>query len=203
MRRILPVLLASVALAGFSAPASAEIEKYLLDKPHTQVMFFVDHLGFAKSSGKFLDYTGEIMLDSGNPAASSVDVTIQTVSIEMGDKTWNEHLSAEKWFNVATYPTMTFKSTKVEVSGEHTANVTGDLTLHGVTKLVTLAVTHNKSGKHPFMNRMETGFSATATIKRSEFGMTEAVPMVGDDVEIRIEAEAYKDDPAAAGVDNK
>ena len=98
---------------------------------------------------------------------------------------------------------MTFKSTKVETTGEHTANITGDLTLHGVTKPVTLAVTHNKSGKHPFMDRMETGFSATGTIKRSDFGMTEAVPMVSDEVEIRIEVEAYKEDKAAEGTANQ
>ncbi len=97
---------------------------------------------------------------------------------------------------------MTFKSTSVEKTGEKTANVAGDLTLHGVTKPVTLAVTYNNTGKHPMMPRMETGFSATANIKRSDYGLTDFIPMVGDDVEIRIEVEAYRDLKEGEGAPN-
>lgn len=203
MRRILPVLFGIALTAGISGTAQAEVEKYLLDKPHTQIIFFVDHLGFAKSSGKFLDYAGEIMWDKAEPEKSTVNVTIQTASLDMGDKTWNEHMSAEKYFNVAKFPTMTFKSARIEKTGDNTANITGDLTLLGVTKPVVLAAKFNKAEKHPFMDRMEAGWSATASIKRSEFGMTESVPMVGDDVEIRLEVEAYKEDPTAAGTGNQ
>jgi polyisoprenoid-binding protein YceI len=203
MRRILPLSLGLVALAGFSHSASAQIEKYLFDKPHTQIIFFVDHLGFAKSSGKFLDYTGEIQWDKGEPEKSSVNATIQVNSLDMGDKTWNEHLLADKFFDAAKFPTMTFKSTSIQKTGEKTANITGDLTLHGVTKPVVLATTFNNAGKHPMMDRMEAGFSATAHLKRSDFGMSQYVPMVGDDIDIRIEVEAYKEDKTAAGTENK
>ena len=85
---------------------------------------------------------------------------------------------------------MTFKSTAIEVTGDNTANITGDLTILGVTKPVTLNTVHNKSGKHPFSGKDTTGLSATATIKRSDFGMVYGLPLVGDDVEIRIEVEA-------------
>lgn len=202
MRRL---LLASAAFAFFAVPsaARAEPEKYVFDKPHTQILFAVDHLGFAKSYGKFLDYTGEIMWDKAEPAKSSVSVTIPMAGLDMGDATWKEHLSGEKWFNVAQFPEMTFKSTAIEVTGEKTANITGDLTLHGVTKPVVLATTFNKADKHPMMDRQEAGFSATTSIKRSEFGITEAVPYVGDDVAITIEVEAYKEDPAAEGTKNQ
>jgi polyisoprenoid-binding protein YceI len=190
------------ALSLFSAAAQAAPEKYVFDKPHTQVFFEVTHLGYSQSFGKFLDYSGELMLDEQNPAASTVTATIPVSSLDMGDKTWNEHLLAEKYFDAAKYPDMTFKSTKVTVTGENTADVTGDLTLRGVTKPVVLKVKHNKSGKHPMMDRMETGFSASTTIKRSDFGMTEGIPFVSDEVLIRLEVEAYKEDKTAAGTEN-
>ncbi|MGQ0526805.1 MAG: YceI family protein [Alphaproteobacteria bacterium] len=201
--RLVSLMAIGFSALSFSSPAHAELEKYVFDKPHTQVFFEVNHLGYAQSFGKFLDYSGELILDEKNPAASSVNATIPVASLDMGDKTWNEHLSAEKYFDVAKYPAMTFKSTKVNVTGEHTADVTGDLTLRGVTKPVMLKVTHNKSGKHPMMDRMEAGFSATATIKRSEFGMSEGIPFVSDEVKIRLEVEAYKEDRAAEGTGNK
>lgn len=200
MRRFMTVLMASAVL--FPAVAKAEVETFKFDKPHTQIIFFVDHMGFAKSSGKFLDYDGAINWDKGDVTKSSVEVTIPVSSLEMGDKTWNEHTLGEKLFDAAKYPTMTFKSTSVKQTGDKTADVTGDLTLHGVTKPVTLAVTYNNTGKHPMMPRMETGFSATANIKRSEFGMTENIPMIGDDVEIRIEVEAYRDLKEGEGAPN-
>lgn len=127
---------------------------------------------------------------------SKVDVTIKTASIEMDDQKWNDHLKNADFFNVEQYPEMTFKSTNVEVTGENTANVTGDLTLLGVTKPVTLNVTHNKTGAHPMNGKSGIGFSATGTLKRSDFGMNYGLPAVGDDVELRIEVEAYDETSA-------
>ena len=189
MRRLLLASIALTALTGFSVPSFAEAQKFVLDKPHTQIIFNVDHMGLSRSYGKFLNYEGFVNLDEAAPEKSSVEVTIQTDSLDLGDSTWNEHVKAEKLFDVAKYPTMTFKSTKVEKTGDHTANVTGDFTLRGVTKPVVLAVTHRKTEKHPFSGKMATGFSATTTIKRSDFGMTEGIPMVGDEVSIIIDAE--------------
>lgn len=188
--------------AGAAEPAS-QIEKYLVDKPHTQIIFFADHLGFTKSSGKFLDYSGEIEWNKADPEKSSVNVTIQVASLDMGDKTWDEHLESDKFFDAAKYPTMVFKSTSIHKTGDKTADITGDLTLHGVTKPVVLSARLNNEGKHPMMDRMEAGFSATAHLKRSDFGMSTYVPMIGDDVELRLEVEAYKADPTKQGTGNK
>ncbi|MCC7304689.1 MAG: polyisoprenoid-binding protein [Alphaproteobacteria bacterium] len=200
MRRFLAAFLGLFVFA--TAGAAQAQQAFLLDKPHTQILFFVDHLGFSKSSGEFLDYEGTIQFNEAEPAKSSVDVTIKTDSLDMGDATWDEHMKAAKYFNVAQFPTMTFKSTNVEVTGEKAANITGDLTLLGVTKPVTLAVVQHNMGKHPMSGKAATGFSATGKLKRSDFGMSEGIPFVGDEVEIRIEAEAVAADPTAEGPGN-
>lgn len=185
-------LLSLAALAFMAAPsvARAETQSYRYDTVHTQIMFFVSHLGFSISEGEFLDFDGSINLDMNDPSKSNVDVTIKTDSIDMDDEKWNEHMKSADFFDVEQYPTMTFKSTNVEVTGDDTAKVTGDLTILDVTKPVTLDVKLNKIGDHPMNKKPTVGFSATARIKRSDFGMEYALPMVGDDVDIRIEVEA-------------
>ena len=169
-------------------------EKYTFDKTHTQIIFFVNHLGFSFSEGEFLDFDGYFTFDRENPENSLIDVRIDTASIDMDDEKWDDHMKNADFFNVEKYPEMTFKSNKVEVTGENTANITGDLTILDVTKPVTLAVTHNKSGKSPFGDEYKAGFSATTNIKRSEWGMSYGLPNVGDDVEIRIEVEAIREE---------
>lgn len=183
-------------------PARADVETYHLDKPHTQVIFFVDHLGFAKSSGKFLDYSGSITFDRAQPENSKADVTIQTASLDMGDQKWNEHLKGSDFFNVTKFPTMEFKTTGIEINGENLAAMTGDLTILGVTKPVVLDVTFNKCDKHPFGTEYHCGFSAATLINRSDWGMNYGLPMVGDEVEIRIEVEAIRDERGNEGQGN-
>jgi polyisoprenoid-binding protein YceI len=182
--------------------ALADVETYHFDKPHTQIIFFVDHLGFAKSSGKFLDYSGEITFDRGQPENSKADVVIQTASLDMGDAKWDEHLTSPDFFNVGKFPTMEFKSTGIEITGENLAAITGDLTLLGVTKPVVLDVTFNKCDKHPFGTEYHCGFSAATLINRSDWGMSYGLPMVGDEVEIRIEVEAVRDERGNEGQGN-
>lgn len=182
--------LANVAYAEDAAVVEAE--HYSFDKAHTQILFFVDHLGFSKSQGEFHDYDGYFTFDRENPANSKVDVTIQTASIDMDDKAWDDHLKNQDFFDVEKFPTMTFKSTEIKVTGENTADIVGDFTLLGVTKPVTLKVTHNKSDKHAFSGKYVAGLSATATIKRSDFGMNYGLPAVGDDVNIMIEVEGIR-----------
>lgn len=191
----------TAAVAGsflLPAQAHAEAEKYTFDKAHTQILFFVNHLGFSMSQGEFLDYDGHIMIDREELANSAVDVTIQTASIDMDDEKWDAHMKNEDFFNVEKFPTMTFKSTDVEVTGENTANVNGELTILDVTKPVTLEVTHNKSDVHPYSGKFVAGFSGTATIKRSDFGMTYGVPGVADEVQIRLEVESIREDAESA-----
>jgi polyisoprenoid-binding protein YceI len=187
MKRL--TLLAATALLLASTPSVAASEQFEFDKAHTQIIFAVNHLGFSNSHGKFLDFDGGFTLDEDKPEKSSVNVTIKTASIDMDDQKWDDHLKNEDFFNVEKFPDMTFKSTKVELTGDKTAKVTGDLTLLGVTKPVTLDVTLNKTGVHPYSKKYVAGFSATGTLNRSEFGMTYGLPGVGDEVKLIIEVE--------------
>lgn len=187
------LLLGAAMAAVLSFPVQAlAADKYEFDKEHTQILFFVNHLGYSFSQGEFLEFDGGFVFDEANPENSSIDVTIQTESIDMDSEEWDAHMKNEDFFHVEQYPTMTFKSTGIEVTGENTANITGDLTILDVTKPVVLDVTHNKTGKSPFGDDYKSGFSATANIKRSEWGIDYGLPNVGDDVEIRLEVEAVR-----------
>ncbi|HRQ60657.1 MAG TPA: YceI family protein [Alphaproteobacteria bacterium] len=177
-------------MSVLAGAAQAEVQTYELEKPHTQILFFADHLGFSKSMGRFLDFDGTINFDREKPENSNVEVVIKTASIEMSDQKWNDHLKNADFFDVEKHPEMTFKSTGIEVTGENLASMSGDLTLLGITKPVVLDVTFNKCDKHPMKGFEMCGFSATSMITRSEWGMKYGLPMVGDEVEIRIEVEA-------------
>jgi len=196
MRRIFLSALLSSAVLFLAAPSMAAVETYGFDTAHTQVIFFVNHLGFSNSEGEFHDFDGEIAFDRADPAKSSVTIDIKTASIDMDDEKWNDHMKNADFFNVEKFPSMTFKSTAIEVTGEKTAKITGDLTILGVTKPVVLDTVFNKADKHPMNGKNVAGFSATAKIKRSDFGMAYGLPMVGDDVDIRIEVEGQQKDGA-------
>lgn len=179
-------LTAMVSTLAFSAQAA---ETYKLDASHTAITWHVNHFGFSTPSGKFMSVDGEVTLDEANPAASSVKVTVDVSGINSGVAKLDEHLKAPDFFDVAKFPTATFVSKKVELTGKDTAKVEGDLTLRGVTKPVVLDVKLNKIGENMFKLKTA-GFTASTTIKRSEFGMTTYVPNLGDDVKIDIESEA-------------
>lgn len=183
----------ALLVMGMSS-AKAQVERYEFDTVHSQIIFFVNHLGFSISEGEFLDWDGFIEFNRGEPAKSKVEVDIKTASIDMDDEKWDAHMKNEDFFNVEKYPSMTFKSTGIDVTGEKTAKITGDLTILETTKPVTLDVTFHKAGKHPFGDKYAAGWSATTSIKRSEYGMNYGLPNVGDDVEIRIEVEAVRQD---------
>ena len=202
MRRFLLSLFVLI-IAAAPLQARAQIETYDLESPHTQIVFSVNHLGFSNSMGKFLEYNGSFIFDQGEPAKSSVNVTIKTASIDMGDEKWDAHMKNEDFFNVEKFPDMTFKSTSIEVTSDKTANITGDLTILGVTKPVTLNVVKNNVGKHPFGDKYAAGFSATSTIKRSDFGMNYGLPMVGDEIKIMIEVEGIRQDHGGEGASNQ
>ncbi len=189
--------LGCATVLSFAAPADAAPTQYELEKPHTQIMFFVNHMGVSFSHGEFTDFSGDFTYDPENPAAGSATVSIKTASLEMNHEKWNAHLKNEDFFNVEKFPAMTFESTGVEVTGENTAQLTGNLTMLGVTNPVTLDVTFNGAGVHPYNKKNIIGFTATGTLKRSEFGMEYGIPNVGDEVEIRIEVEGHE--KAAAG----
>lgn len=184
------LLLLSAPLAQAQAPG-----RFVLDPSHTQVAFSIDRFGFNKVLGRFEKVTGEVTLDQANPARSSVNATIETASISAGDATRDEHLRGERWLDVARYPTMTFRSTSVRPTGPTSAEVVGDLTLHGQTKPVTLTVTLNKLGNSPSNNLPTAGFSATGVVSRAAFGIAIAPQLIGDEVRITIEALAQQPRP--------
>ena len=183
-----------VAMAGLVPPANAA-DKFLLDSTHASVLFGVSHLGFSKTFGRFNTVEGAFTLDAEAPEKSSVVVTMDAASLDTNHEKRDEHLRGPEFFDVAKFPVLTYKSTSVKLTGEKTATVTGDLTMHGVTKSVPLDVTLVNVGPNPMdptKTKIVAGFSARGTLKRSEFGMGYAAPVLGDDVEIIIEVDAIK-----------
>lgn len=187
------IVMAIILLSPLMALAESKVtgrETYHFDKSHTNIMWFISHLGFSNSMGQFMDYDGWIILDHDNPDQSSVIITIKTASIMTGQQEFNSHLMAKDFFNVEKYPTAIFTSTNVALLEDNRASVEGNFTLLGVTKPLTLKVRFNKRAMDIQKNIMRTGFSVKTTIKRSLWGMKHYLPFVGDDVIIRIEAEA-------------
>lgn len=182
-------LAAALAFAGSAAAAPAD---YKFDQAHTSIEFHIEHLGFSFKNGGFDRFTGSLSFDPADPSKSSVQVSIPVDSIDTNVPALDEHLQKPDFFDVGKYPSIEFKSTEVSAVGDKSLKVTGDLTLHGVTKPVTLDVTINKIGPHPFTKAPAVGFSARTTLKRSQFGMDMMLGMLGDEVEVRIETEAQQ-----------
>lgn len=194
MRIMTRLAATSTALALLATPALAA-DTYRIDTSHTYLGFEVSHLGFSTTYGRFNDVSGTIVLDEENPEKSSVDVKIVPASVDTGHEERDEHVRGPDLLDVETYPEMGFTSTAIEVTGEKTGKITGDLTLHGVTKPVTLDVTFTKKGLYPMTEEEITaiGFNATATLKRSDYGMDKWTDMVGDEIPITISLEAQKE----------
>jgi polyisoprenoid-binding protein YceI len=184
-------LAAAVALA--SAPAFAGT--YTLDPGHTQVIFSWNHFGFSNPTAQFGKVEGTLEFDQADPTKSSVQVTIPLASVNSNVPKLDEHLQKDEFFDSAKYPNATFKSTKVEKgAGSDKLKVTGDLTLHGVTKPVTLDVTLVGAGVNPLSKKVTVGFEATGTLKRSEFGVKTYVPLIGDELHLTIAGAFEKQD---------
>jgi polyisoprenoid-binding protein YceI len=174
------------ALAGTPAIAA---ESYTLDPSHTSVLYALNHLSFSTNRGIFRDVTGRLVLDEKTPSASRLEVTIKTASIDSFDASRDKAVRGAQFLDVEHFPEMRFVSTTVERTGETTAKVTGELTLHGVTRPVTLDATLVKEGNHPITGAQRLGFSAKGVVKRSEFGIMGFLPVVGDEVAITIDCE--------------
>lgn len=179
----------TAAALVLAAPAFAA-ESYTLDPNHTNIVWQANHFGFSNPDGKFASASGTLVLDRENPANSKVEVSIATNGLVTGIARFDEHLKSADFLNVEKFPTATFVSDKVELTGEDTAKVSGLLTLLGVSKPVVLDVKLNRLAENPMSHKMTAGFSATTTIKRSEWGMGYGVPNVSDEVKISIETEA-------------
>jgi polyisoprenoid-binding protein YceI len=182
-------LLLSLGLILCANSAQAAVDPYTFDKDHTHIIFFVSHVGFSDMIGRLKAFDGSFTFDEKEPEKSSVDVKLKSDSIDTDVPALNKTLQTDKFFNVAKYPTMRFKSERIVVTGKNTGDIIGDFTLLGVTRPLTLHVTYNRSGIHPYTNNYVSGFSADAVLKRSDFGMNAYLPAVGDEVRIHIEAE--------------
>ncbi|HYD69702.1 YceI family protein [Azospirillum sp.] len=185
-------LLASATIVAIGAPAFAAPVSYKIDPAHTAVVFIVNHLGFANAVGRFNTVSGDVTFDKDAVQNNAVNVVIETASVDTNHAKRDEHLRSPDFFNAKEFPQLTFKSTKVERTGETSGKLHGDLTLLGVTKPVVLDVTFNKEGVSPASKKETAGFSARGTIKRSDFGMKYGVPNIGDEITLLIEAEAVK-----------
>ena len=190
---VLGLAISSASVAAFAAPLT-----YTMDPKHTDVIASWNHFGFSNPIAHFGQVDGAITYDADNVGQSSVNVTIPLAGMESHVAAFNEHLRSADFFDTEKYPTITFASTRVEAAGSDKLRVTGDLTLHGVTRPVVLDVTINQVGEHPMAKRPAAGFDATTTILRSEFGIAKYVPNVSDEVRIRITTEAVVPKPAAA-----
>ncbi|KAF1708402.1 YceI family protein [Pseudoxanthomonas sacheonensis] len=178
------------ALFAFAGSAFAAPVTYKIDPNHTNVLASWSHFGFSNPSLNFGQADGTIVYDADKVSASSVQVTLPLTGLSALADQFYDHLTSADWFDAAKYPSATFKSTKVEAAGEGKLKVTGDLTVKGVTKPVVLEVKLNKAGVQPLAKRAAVGFDATATVKRSEFGLGNYVPNVSDEVSLRITTEA-------------
>lgn len=178
---------AAPALPGAADPARVTGGTYAVDPGHTQVLFAYDHLGFTQNLGVIAMPSGSLMLDPKAPQNAKVSITFPIANIRTAVPAMDEHMMKADLFDAAKFPSATFESTSIKVDGT-TADITGNLTIKGVTKPVTLDADFVAAGTHP-MNKKETvGFAATTTIKRSDFGLGYGVPMVGDAVELKIVA---------------
>ncbi len=181
--------LALAVLLGTAVSVQAAPVTYKLDPGHTMVLFSWNHFGYSIPTADLGLGEGTLVFDEQHPAQSSVDVTLPLAGLDTHVPALDKHLKEADFFDADKYPTVTFKSTMVQPLGGHKFKVTGDLTVHGVTKPVVLAATLNKVGPHPMTKAQAIGFDATTSIKRSDFGIGAYVPNVGDEISIRITTE--------------
>jgi polyisoprenoid-binding protein YceI len=178
-------------IAAFLTSATAgRAADYTIDPTHSHILFTIDHLGFAKIVGLFSDFSGSLSFDPNNVSASKLNVTIKTDSLQTQFAPRDKDLKGADWFNITEFPEMTYVGNEFVKKDDHTGVITGKLTLHGVTKPVTLNVVVNKVGQNPLDKINSAGFSARGTLRRSDFGMKTFLGAIGDDVDLIIEIEA-------------
>ena len=182
------LLTASSAIAADTNPTAVQAGRYAVETAHTRVQFSVSHMGFSNWYGDFTGVTGALTLDPKAIAAAKVDITIPVASVSTTNTVLDGELRSADWFDAGQHPTIRFVSTKVVQTAPGKADITGDLTFHGVTKPVVLAATFIGAGENPMSKKYTVGFDATATLKRSDYGVKTYVPMIGDETTLRISA---------------
>lgn len=193
MKLITKFLISAFFASLLAIPAYATGARYALDPNHTQVHFSWNHLGFSNPGADFDTVKGTLIWDATDPTQSSVTVHIPVASVHTQVPLLDKNLMSSEFFDVAKYPMITFKSTRVERTGKSNKfRVIGDLTVHGITQSVVLDTTLNKAGQQPLLKAPAVGFDAVTTIKRSAFGLNAYVPMVSDEVSIHMTVEAVE-----------
>jgi polyisoprenoid-binding protein YceI len=187
MKRLAPLLLLALPLAASAA------DTYSVEPGHTSATFAFKHLGFSTFHGKFAQASGTVTIDQAGKKGEA-DISFDAKGITTGVPKLDEHLASKDFFDVEKYPKITFKSKDFTFTGNTLSEVKGDLTIHGVTKPVTLKVTSFACKDHPMMKVPACGADASTTIKRSEFGVGAFVPAVSDEIPLTIEIEALKKD---------
>jgi polyisoprenoid-binding protein YceI len=182
----------AAAFTLLAAPAFAAPEAYVLDAGHSQIVFDYNHLGFSTGTGMFSGFEGVIQFDQEDPANSSVEVSFPVRSMYTGWEARFKHFMSADFFGAAEDEMVTFKSTSIEVTGDKTAKITGDLTLNEVTKSVVLDATLNQAADHPMEGKPWAGFDATTTLLRSDYNVGLFAPFVSDEVNVKISIEAMK-----------
>ena len=191
MQKLTKLTAALVLAAAAAAPAFAAPETYTIDGDHTFPRFSYNHFGYSTQLSRFDKTTGKVVLDKA-AKTGSVDIVIDTKSVDTGNATFNEHIQGEDFLDTAKHTTATFKSTKVIFEGDKPTAIEGKLTLKGVTKPVTLSVTSFQAMPHPMLKKDAIGANATTKVKRTDFNMGKNAPYVGDEVTIDIAIEAVK-----------
>lgn len=199
MRALCKTAFATVACQMLVAAPAFSADTFVIDSAHTSVVFGVSHMGFSYTYGRFNEVNGSYVLDGENPAASQFQLTINAASVDTNNQKRDDHLRSPDFFNVKQFPAITFQSTGVAVEQTEKGpmfNITGNLSIHGVTREVTLPV--QKLGEGPGMGgEVRSGFLCQSTLKRSEFGMTNMIPGVGDEVAITVSFEGVRQGGAA------
>ena len=193
------VFLPGVLVAALLASGGARAGRFAIDPVHTRVAFQVSHAGFSWPVGSFSGASGVLDFDPADWSKAHVEVRVPIATLQLGDDKWQRKILDPTFFDAEKFPEARFVSTKVEPRGADEAEVTGELTLHGVTKTVTLHVKLNKLARHPLTFRRTAGFSATGTLSRRDFGIDNWAKVVGDEVRLILEVEASRDKEAGDG----
>lgn len=203
MARHRPMLsLAFLAMAASAGANAGEPQRYQVDPVHTRVVFAIDHAGFSKAIGTISGSTGSLRFDPDDWQGTTLDVSVPMSKLDMGDSGWTASVFAPRFLDVKRYPQARFVADEVVRVDGNRGRACGKLTLHGTTRPLCMDLVLNKVGRYPLPPFHRTiGFSATATLKRSDYGMRSWESLVGDEVQLRIEAELFRqdgEDPAPA-----
>ncbi|MGD9472505.1 MAG: YceI family protein [Novosphingobium sp.] len=208
------MIAAAVALTAVSAGAVAQVDgfirnpaqvqsgTYVLDPAHGKITWSVDHMGFSTYVGQFTDVSGTLNLDVRNPSASRLQANVKTDSVNSLNPALDGHLKTADFLDTAKHPTAAFQASRIRMIDADSAEITGNLTLRGVTKPIVIVADFNQAGVNPVDKQYSVGFDGYARIKRSEFGVAYGLPVLGDEVTLHFEAE-FKLQPQAAATARK